>query len=700
MTGRSPVVPPDGASSRSPFDPIRALPLLLAVVAVALGLFARLKGIGRWPVSYDEFFMGVSVRNILDHGVPRLAEGGYYVRGLLVQYAAAGARLAGFGEESAIRLTPLLCNLSVLPALWMLGRKLGGRAVAAVAVAFFALSAWEIEFARFGRMYAPIQAVTLWFAFLLHGVVAEGREGWRKWLAALVALSILVHESSIFLALALFLPDLLPGRRPKALPILLSLALLAAAVGWNAGNFRNYKVAKPKTATAGVAKIVKRASRKVTLPAPLFKTLPDHPWGALPVGAATAVSLGFLIPAFRKKGGVPPGMPRAALAGTALLSALHAFPAIPLFWAMAAMNGGLDVSPRMGRRLVLPALAIAAAFFAGWAVYASALVSAPGTTRMGSPLSWLRHTLFGWPDIAGRIVPVWMSVLPRLLILSLIVTAAAIPLWRRWPAGRVRGLQVTGTFFIFLLVLSAVVRTPYISTRYSFPLLPFLFLFAACGLAAISRAVMKDVRGRALLLVALAASFMFVSEDVRADRLLRPDSPRTNFREDDTPSETHHYIPRVDYRTPARFVDASRRPGDRVVLALLPPAFYLSRPADGFFIRRNSPEYKNHFNAATRRERWTGVPVLSDAGELGVALSAPGTTWVIAGSADFPTNRNLHRSLSQALGSGPVFAGVDGKVVVYRIGGGAGATRLPEGRGALPIPPAPGRTSRESHGGD
>jgi hypothetical protein len=155
-----------------------------------------------------------------------------------------------------------------------------------------------------------------------------------------------------------------------------------------------------------------------------------------------------------------------------------------------------------------------------------------------------------------------------------------------------------------------------------------------------------------------------------ANRLLRPDSPRTNFRMDDSLFEMHHYIPRFAYRTPARFVDANRRPGDRVVLVLLPPSFYLSRPADGFFIHRNSPEFNNHFNPATGRERWTGVPVLSDVEELSGALSAAGTTWLIAGSADFPINGDLHRSLARTFGGGLVFAGTDGKVVVYRIEGG------------------------------
>jgi hypothetical protein len=310
---------------------------------VALGLFARLKGIGRWPVSYDEFFMGQSVAASSNTGCRASARTGSTSAGCWSS-TRRRSEAGRVREEAAIRLTLLLCNLSVLPALWFLGRKLGGRTVAAVAVASCPLGLGD-RVLPVRRMYAPIQAVTLWFAFPLHGVVVEGREGWRKGLAALAALSILVHESSVFLALALFLPDLLLRRRPKVLPLVLSVVLLAAAVGWNAGDFRNFRDTKTKTVTEKVAKTVRRAEGKMFWPAPLFGTLPDHPWGVLPVGAATAVSSWFLLRAFRKEGGAPSGMPRAALAGTALLSVLHAFPAIPLYWAMTAMNGGLDACP-------------------------------------------------------------------------------------------------------------------------------------------------------------------------------------------------------------------------------------------------------------------------------------------------------------------------------------------------------------------
>jgi drug/metabolite transporter superfamily protein YnfA len=652
------------------FEPVRRLPLLLAAVAVAIGVWARLKGFGRWPVSYDEFFIGQSVRNILDHGVPRIGENGLYVRGLLVQYVAAGARLAGFGEESAIRLLPLLCNLSAIPALWLLARRLGGRSAASVAVALFALSAWEIEFSRFGRMYAPIQAVTLGFALLFRDVVADGREDRRKWLAALAALAIPIHESSVFLALALFLPDLAAWRRPRAIHLAAATALLAAAVYWNANDFRNFAPARQATGAARLAQVAGGAGGKLFLPSPMFPMMKDRPWGLLPVGIAS-LAAGLLVrQAARRREDGPSGAGRAALAAGWLLGFAHAFAALPLVWGAAAMNGFFGPPGRARRRLALSALGIAALFFAGWGIYAAGLVSDPGARLSAPPLTVVARLLFAWPDIAGRIVPIWWTVLPRFLAATILVTAAAVPLWRREPPERIRGLQATGTLFLFLLALSAIVKTPYVSTRYAFPLMPFLFLSVGCGIAAIARALSADRSRQALAVAAAAAAFLALSEDTRANRLFRPDAARTNFRMDDTLAEAHHYVPRFDFRSPAAFVDANRRLGDRVVLTLLQPAFYLAQPADGFYIRKGSPEFFNHHDDRTGRERWTGIPVLPDPESMKGALLAPGTTWLIAGGAGFPFDRDLHRSLAQAFGAGLAFRGVDGQVVVYKVVGG------------------------------
>ena len=76
----------------------------LAGAAVAVGLYARFKNLHAAPLAVDEFFIVRSVENVLQHGVPRFDCGGYYTRGLLLQYLAALLQLLGISGEIAPRL--------------------------------------------------------------------------------------------------------------------------------------------------------------------------------------------------------------------------------------------------------------------------------------------------------------------------------------------------------------------------------------------------------------------------------------------------------------------------------------------------------------------------------------------------------------------------------------------------------------------
>ena len=70
---------------------------------------------------------------------------------------------AGLSPELAPRLIAALSSLIALPAVYLLGRRLGGRNIGLLAVAILAISVWETEVARFGRMYAPFQAIFVWY---------------------------------------------------------------------------------------------------------------------------------------------------------------------------------------------------------------------------------------------------------------------------------------------------------------------------------------------------------------------------------------------------------------------------------------------------------------------------------------------------------------------------------------------------------
>ncbi len=183
----------------------RPLAFLTAGCVIA-GVLARFWGLGKWPLAIDEYYFAQSVQNVLHSGIPAFPCGGLYIRGVLLQYAAALLQLAGLSAELAPRLLAALASLCTLPAVYLIGRRLGGRDVGLIAVAVLALSVWEIEIGRFGRMYSPFQALFAWYVvFFLNYVIDRNRRA----LAPMIVLSVLglgVWEGGIFLVLTNLLP--------------------------------------------------------------------------------------------------------------------------------------------------------------------------------------------------------------------------------------------------------------------------------------------------------------------------------------------------------------------------------------------------------------------------------------------------------------------------------------------------------------
>src|SRR5580658_10757305 len=105
---------------------LRVTLFLIGAAALIAGLYGRFKGIGTWPLGVDEFYISRSIDNVLNSGLPRFACGGYYNRGVLYQYAVAGIRLLGVGPELAGRLVAAVCSMAVLPAVYLLARRVRG----------------------------------------------------------------------------------------------------------------------------------------------------------------------------------------------------------------------------------------------------------------------------------------------------------------------------------------------------------------------------------------------------------------------------------------------------------------------------------------------------------------------------------------------------------------------------------------------
>src|ERR1700722_14340395 len=121
----------------------------VAAMAALAGLWFRFRGLSFAPFSVDEYYLARSIDGVVHTGLPRFVCGGFYMRGLVLQYGAAALQLAGASAEFAPRVVCAISSVIALPAVYLLGRRLQGPLLALLAFTVCALSVWEIEMARF-----------------------------------------------------------------------------------------------------------------------------------------------------------------------------------------------------------------------------------------------------------------------------------------------------------------------------------------------------------------------------------------------------------------------------------------------------------------------------------------------------------------------------------------------------------------------
>jgi len=179
---------------------------VIIVISVIAGTIIRLNGLGTWTLALDEYYIIKSSENILKYGLPQFPNGGFYTRGVLIQYLIAPLLSIGVKAEFAGRIFSVFANIITIPALYLISKRIGNQLMATVVIVIFSFSIWEIEFARFARMYAPFQAIFIWYIYFALKDYQDNSLNNYKWLLLLSGVSFLVYEGSIFLAVFNFVP--------------------------------------------------------------------------------------------------------------------------------------------------------------------------------------------------------------------------------------------------------------------------------------------------------------------------------------------------------------------------------------------------------------------------------------------------------------------------------------------------------------
>ncbi len=606
--------------------------LLLALItcaALIIGSLARFKGLGRWPLAIDEYYFARSVQNILQSGWPQYACGGFYIRGMFLQYLAALLQLAGLSPELAPRLIAALSSLVALPAVFILGRRLGGRNVGLLAVAILAISIWEVEMARFGRMYAPFQAVFVWYLVCFLGYTVDRKDKALWSMLALSAFGVLVWEGGALLALTNLLAPLLRqsgGRLTRRDWAHLAMAALVfvPVYGFATLDLREIGTAALPLDYAPPADTPSLS--RLDAGSPPWQTLPQHPFWAvaalLPLFAA-----GLAVPwimQFRKRPLALLGLTAALVAALPQQFALSA--AMILLVLLLNLVEWREIFARAALRYHA-ALATSVLF---WISFGFGTRDWHAAQQSGWHLALLLgYEFVRFPDFVREVAIPWGRAVPilGLAILVLIAAACLRAIFRNTETPLAeRALLVV---LMCLLLAASASEPPRHETRYLFFLYPLGVLVALTTLARSVHFALGQTRAAAVAVILVTLGGFALTEDFKPYHLRDIDTERINFRIDMPPAEASHYHPRSDVRAAARWLEQHVARGRDIVINSFPGVDFYYPEADFYYMDTQDERFERWSCRHGTLERWDNQPLIHSGTALQSQIESGRKVWMV-----------------------------------------------------------------------
>jgi hypothetical protein len=617
---------PDSASALP--SGARAGLLVLGALALGLGLYARFKGLGTWPLTVDEYYLARSIQNVLHSGWPEFPCGGLYLRGLLLQYTAALLQLGGLSAELSTRSIAAVSSVAALPAVYLLGRRVHSPLLGALAVVVLSLSLWEVEVARFGRMYAPFQAVFLWYLVFFLRHVLDGSQKALWGMFSLTVVGILTWEGGVLLALTnLLAPFLRSGplrltRRDLAY-LAAALALFVALYVLTHTDFRSSSEPDPA------------ADAEEPLPGQDAGFSFAWPWALLGLPAlGAAVLAGRWLWAMRARWLTVAGLVAALLAagahqvGAALLVLLLMLLSRHLAWRELASRAAIPY---------LAALGLAVAAWTAYALLEPAWLQGMQTPWHGSGRALrLIYAFVRFPDIATEVLWPWARAVPLLglgLAIAVVVTTLG-------SIGKTADETPTLRILLFLVVcmvgLTGASAPPRHETRYVFFLYPVLVLVALVAIGWLAERLSGGRRWAALLMVGLSCGAFALTEDFSIRHLRNIDDEATNFRVGAPHALAGHWVSRADVRGAALWLEQHTHPGRDLIVNAMPSVDFYFRRFDYTYIDQDSQRYNAYACNQGATERWGNLSLLSTLDALRNRIDQHALSFVVLYARQWP----------------------------------------------------------------
>ena len=641
---------------------------LLALAAFSVGAFFRFWNLGDAPLAVDEYFFGTSILNTAERGLPKFACAGFYTRGILIQYLSLPLLWLGASLEFTTRFWPAIASLLSVIAVWRIALLADGPRTATIAVVLVSLSVWEIEFARFGRMYAPFQAVFLWYVYfqLLHLVRASNAARWSY--LFLSGISIFVYAGASFLLLLNFLPLIWPSKRWSASHLIVATALLISGVSYYMNDLRHFGV--PAEAAPPIADSGSSLSLPVSIP-----VLPDM--------ALAIIVLGFFFVCYILL------RYRTRFQATHLSFAYWVIVGLSLCFGLFGFGAGLIIA---GLLLRLPSplpegtlstkgmLLSIVVVTISWLGVLLALFHR-GDGDLWSDLKNVMLYTISYPDVYHLVLLPWIQAIPVTTVILLILTTSHILLLLVTRANQPREdltvQRYIAAALVLLVMLSALFVQPYKTTRYTYYLYPLVLIFAS---SAITHRTMTLFKSQLTRIGAISATILIlfaVTEDFRIAHLLRINEPGIRYRTEYDYRRASHYYLRWDFRGAAYFVNERLNPSDSVIVFDQPLPHYLNRTS-GIFVRQGTENHRLVWGCGGRQDLWSNAPLLDTEAEVRRLIAETrGNVWLIMRTGTYRSRDPMEITLPDQYGLKPEYVTQDEHLAVYRIRppGNVGATR-------------------------
>jgi hypothetical protein len=615
----------------------RSLLLLIAAGATLAGIYFRFTGLGAAPLSVDEYYLARSIENVLRTGLPEFSCGGYYTRGVLQQYLSAALQSGGMSAELAPRFIAALCSLLVLPAAYLLGRRMHGRTVGLLAVTVLALSVWEIEMARFGRMYAPFQPVCAWYLlfFVRYTVDRDTRALWPMLLLSILAP--LVWEGGALLALLNLLPIFLqqaPAARLKKTELIqlgLAALLFVAAYWWVTHDFRGYNLASwppgfsPALSVAHVDPIA--------IFSPPIMRLSQHPGWAVMAIVPLFAALYALRWLWGKRG---QPLTVAGLLVIVIAALLQQFAVVIGAALLLLLTGFITWKELFTRQAAALHVAIVLSALY-WLAFGAATADwhSPAIDGLPKALAAYAYPYIAFPDFVGVVVRPWVRAVPMLAAGLFVLTGAAVLRQARSesPLTPERALLVA---FVVLLLAASTSHPPRQETRYIFFLYPLAIVIALTTIARGAQWLVKRQSAALMTTAAIALGGFALSEDFQPYHLRNIDRPAELFRSRMNPDMQAHLEIRNDYRELGAWLRQRVVADSDVVINGVHGLDFYYPQISQFFVDERDPDLPSWSCQRGSVERWGNYPMLYTVNALKARIAASRTTYLIVYPANNP----------------------------------------------------------------